>query len=142
MFGTISIVSQGSGSGLGSRTTVSGTTGSIANNASDVVNITAHKSYALLSIKPSVAAWVTLYTDAAARTADANRVQGADPAPDAGVIAEVITTAAATEVKMSPGVIGWNNDATPSTLVYTKVVNLSGSTGTVNVELKVLKLES
>jgi hypothetical protein len=85
---------------------------------------------------------VTLYTDAAARTADANRVQGADPAPDAGVIAEVITTTAATEVKMSPGVIGWNNDATPSTTVYAKVVNKSGNTGTIDVELKVLQLEA
>ena len=142
MFGTINVLTQGSSSGLISRATVSGTTQSIANNAQDVISITGYKSYALLSIKPSVAAWVTLYTDAAARTADANRVQGADPAPDAGVIAEVITTAAATEVRMSPGVIGWNNDATPSTTVYAKVVNKSGSTGTIDVELKVLQLEA
>ena len=142
MFGTINILTQGSSSGLISRATVSGTTQSIANNVSDNISIAGYKSYALLSIKPSVAAWVTLYTDAAARTADANRVQGADPSPDAGVIAEVITTAAATDVKMSPGVIGWNNDTTPSTTIYAKVVNKSGSTGTVNVELKLLKLEA
>ena len=142
MFGTINVLTQGSSSGLISRATVSGTTQSIANNAQDVISITGYKSYALLSIKPSVAAWVTLYTDAAARTADNNRVQGADPAPDAGVIAEVITTAAATEVKMSPGVIGWNNDATPSTTIYARVVNKSGSTGTISVELKLLKLEA
>ena len=142
MFGTINILTQGSSSGLISRATVSGTTQSIANNAQDNISIAGYKSYALLSIKPSVAAWVTLYTDAAARTADANRVQGADPSPDAGVIAEVITTAAATDVKMSPGVIGWNNDTTPSTTIYAKVVNKSGSTGTVNVELKLLKLEA
>ena len=142
MFGTINVLTQGSSSGLISRATVSGTTQSIANNAQDVISITGYKSYALLSIKPSVAAWVTLYTDAAARTADNNRVQGADPAPDAGVISEVITTAAATEVKMSPGVIGWNNDATPSTTIYARVVNKSGSTGTISVELKLLKLEA
>ena len=145
MFGTINILTQGSGgggTGLGSRSTVSATTASLADNASGDISITAHKSYALLSIKPSVAAWVTLYTDAAARTADVNRVQGADPAPDAGVIAEVITTAAATEVKMSPGVIGWNNDTTPSTTVYAKVVNKSGSAATVDVELKVVQLEA
>ena len=144
MFGTINILTQGSGggAGLGSRSVVSATTASLADNASGNISITAHKSYALLSIKPSVAAWVTLYTDAAARTADVNRVQGADPAPDAGVIAEVITTAAATEVKMSPGVIGWNNDTTPSTTVYAKVVNKSGSAATVDVELKVVQLEA
>ena len=139
---TKTITIAGSGTGLGTRSTVSATTASLANNAAGNLSITAHKSYALLSIKPSVAAWVTLYTDTAARTADANRVQGADPAPDAGVIAEVITTTAATEVKMSPGVIGWNNDATPSTTVYAKVVNKSGSTGTIDVELKVLQLEA
>ena len=142
MFGTINVLTQGSSSGLISRATVSGTTQSIANNVQDNISIAGYKSYALLSIKPSVAAWVTLYTDAAARTADNNRVQGADPAPDAGVISEVITTAAATEVKMSPGVIGWNNDATPSTTIYARVVNKSGSTGTISVELKLLKLEA
>ena len=142
MFGTINILTQGSTTGLGGTSVVSATTASLADNASGNISITAHKSYALLSIKPSVAAWVTLYTDAAARTADVNRVQGADPAPDAGVIAEVITTAAATEVKMSPGVIGWNNDTTPSTTVYAKVVNKSGSAATVDVELKVVQLEA
>ena len=142
MFGTINVLTQGSSSGLINRATVSGTTQSIANNAQDVISIAGYKSYALLSIKPSVAAWVTLYTDAAARTADNNRVQGADPAPDAGVIAEVITTTAATEVKMSPGVIGWNNSSPPSTTIYARVVNKSGSTGTISVELKLLKLEA
>ena len=144
MFGTINILTQGSsgGTGLGSRSVVSATTAQLADNVAGDISITAHKSYALLSIKPSVAAWVTLYTDAAARTADVNRVQGADPAPDAGVIAEVITTAAATEVKMSPGVVGWNNDSTPSTTVYAKVVNKSGSPATIDVELKVVQLEA
>ena len=142
MFGTIKVLTQGAGTGLGGRSVVSATTASLADNAAGDISITAHKSYALLSIKPSVASWVTLYSDAAARTADVNRVQGADPAPDAGVIAEVITTAAATEVKMTPGVIGWNNDTTPSNTVYAKVVNKSGSATTVDVELKVLQLEA
>ena len=142
MFGTIKVLTQGAGTGLGGRSVVSATTASLADNAAGDISITAHKSYALLSIKPSVASWVTLYSDDAARTADVNRVQGADPAPDAGVIAEVITTAAATEVKMTPGVIGWNNDTTPSNTVYAKVVNKSGSATTVDVELKVLQLEA
>ena len=46
------------------------------------------------------------------------------------------------EIKMTPGVIGWNNDSTPSTTVYAKVVNLSGSGTTIDVELKVLQLEA
>ena len=145
MFGTINILTQGSsgGTGLGSRSVVSATTAQLADNAAGDISITAHKSYALLSIKPSVAAWVTLYVDAASRTADVNRVQGADPAPDAGVIAEVITTAAATEVKMSPGVLGWHQDGGNDAVdtVFCKVVNKSGNPATIDVELKVVQLE-
>ena len=98
----------------------------------------------LLKIKPSIAAWVTLYVDDASRTADANRVQGADPAPDAGVIAEVITTTANEEIKMSPGVLGWHQDGGNDAVdtVFCKVVNKSGSTGTCTVSLTVVQLEA
>ena len=145
MFGTINILTQGSsgGTGLGSRQTFSATTASLANNVAGNVDVTAYKSYSLLKIKPSIAAWVTLYVDAAARTADANRVQGADPAPDAGVIAEVITTTANEEIKMSPGVLGWHQDGGDDAVntVFCKVVNKSGSTGTCTVSLTVVQLE-
>ena len=146
MFGTINILTQGSsgGTGLGSRQTFSATTGSLANNVAGNVDVTAYKSYSLLKIKPSIAAWVTLYVDAAARTADANRVQGADPAPDAGVIAEVITTTANEEIKMSPGVLGWHQDGGNDAVdtVFCKVVNKSGTTGTCTVSLTVVQLEA
>ena len=145
MFGTINVLTQGSsgGTGLGSRSTFTATTASLANNVAGNVDVTAYKSYSLLKIKPSIAAWVTLYVDAASRTADANRVQGADPAPDAGVIAEVITTTANEEIKMSPGVLGWHQDGGGDavTTVFCKVVNKSGSTGTCTVSLTVVQLE-
>ena len=146
MFGTINVLTQGSsgGTGLGSRQTFTATTASLANNVAGNVDVTAYKSYSLLKIKPSIAAWVTLYVDAASRTADANRVQGADPAPDAGVIAEVITTTANEEIKMSPGVLGWHQDGGGDavTSVFCKVVNKSGSTGTCTVSLTVVQLEA
>ena len=144
MFGTINVLTQGGGgTGLGSRQTFTATTASLANNVAGNVDVTAYKSYSLLKIKPSIAAWVTLYVDAASRTADANRVQGADPAPDAGVIAEVITTTANEEIKMSPGVLGWHQDGGGDavTTVFCKVVNKSGSTGTCTVSLTVVQLE-
>ena len=126
------------------RSTFTATTASLANNVAGNIEVVAHKSYSLLKIKPSIAAWVTLYVDAASRTADANRVQGADPAPDAGVIAEVITTTANEEIKMSPGVLGWHQDAGGDavTSVFCKVVNKSGSTGTCTVSLTVVQLEA
>ena len=140
--GTIDLVASG-GSGLSTRSTFTATTASLANNVAGNVDVTAYKSYSLLKIKPSIAAWVTLYVDAASRTADANRVQGADPAPDAGVIAEVITTAANQEIKMSPGVLGWHQDGGNDAVntVFCKVVNKSGSTGTCTVSLTVVQLE-
>ena len=146
MTGTINVLTQGSsgGTGLGSRQTFTATTASLANNVAGNVDVTAYKSYSLLKIKPSIAAWVTLYVDAASRTADANRVQGADPAPDAGVIAEVITTTANQEIKMSPGVLGWHQDGGGDavTTVFCKVVNKSGSTGTCTVSLTAVQLEA
>ena len=141
---TKTITIAGSGTGLGTRSTFTATTASLANNVAGNVDVTAYKSYSLLKIKPSIAAWVTLYVDAASRTADANRVQGADPAPDAGVIAEVITTTANEEIKMSPGVLGWHQDGGGDavTSVFCKVVNKSGSTGTCTVSLTVVQLEA
>ena len=129
---------------LDGRSTFTATTASIADGASDNISVTAHKSYMLLKIKPSIAAWVVLYVDDASRTADASRTQGADPAPDAGVIAEVVTTAANQEIKMSPGVLGWHQDGGNDAVdtVFCKVVNKSGSTGTCTVSLTVVQLEA
>ena len=116
-----------SGSGSGSRTTANAATGSIANNASANISITAAKVYALLKIQTSAAAWVTLYTDSTSRSNDSSRNETTDPTPGSGVVAEAITTGAATQI-ITPGLIGWNNDGTPASTIYAKVVNKSGST--------------
>ena len=128
-------------SGSSSRTTANAATSSLVNNQSGNITITAAKSYVLQKIQTSAAAWVTLYTDAASRAADASRNETTDPIPGSGVIAEVITSSAATQI-MTPGVIGWNNDGTPASTVYAKVVNKSGSAGSITVTLHYLPLES
>ena len=130
----------GSGTGLSSRTTANAATSSIANNASANITITAAKTYALQKIQTSAAAWVTLYTDTTSRSNDSSRSEATDPTPGSGVIAEVITTGAATQ-NVTPGLIGWNNDGTPSTNVYLKVVNKSGSTQAITVTLHYVTLE-
>ncbi len=139
MTGTINVITQGS-SGLQSRTTSNGTTASVANGTAADLTITAAKTYVLHEIETDKAAWVTLYTDTASRTADANRTEIEDPIAGSGVVAEVVTTQAWSQ-KLTPGTIGYNLDSTPSTNVYLKVVNKSGSTGTVQVTLKYLALE-
>ena len=94
-----------------------------------------------LSITTDKAAWVRIYSNGTSRTSDASRLETADPSPDAGVIAEVITTGAET-VLMSPSAMGFNMEATPTTNIPCAVTNKSGSAGTVVVTLNVLQLEA
>ena len=95
--GTVKATSfSGSGANLTgiptqARTTANAATGSIANAAAANISITAAKTYSLLKIQTSAAAWVTLYTDSTSRSNDASRGETTDPTPGSGVIAEVIT---------------------------------------------------
>ena len=131
----------GGGSGLQSRTSANAATASIANGASADIQITAAKTYALQKIQTSAAAWVTLYVSNAARTADASRNETTDPLPGAGVIAEVITSDGAIQ-NITPGTLGWNDESTPTTEAYLKVVNKSGSTQAITVTLHFVALEA
>ena len=92
-----------------------------------------------MKVETSAAAWVTLYTDTASRTADAGRALTNDPLPGSGVLAEVITTGNATQL-ITPGVIGFNSAGSNAT--YAKVVNRSGSTQSISVTLHYLQLEA
>ena len=131
----------GGGSGLQSRTSANAATASIADGASANIQITAAKTYALQKIQTSAAAWVTLYVSDAARTADASRNETTDPLPGAGVIAEVITSDGAIQ-NITPGTLGWNDESTPTTDAYLKVVNKSGSTQAITVTLHFVALEA
>ena len=57
------------------------------------------------------------------------------------MVAEAITTGAATQI-ITPGLIGWNNDGTPASTIYAKVVNKSGSTQAITVTVHYLALET
>jgi hypothetical protein len=131
----------GGGGGAVSRTTHAVATSSIAYNATDNISITGYKSYALLKVQTSAAAWVRLYTTSAARSSDSARSQGTDPVAGSGIIAEVITSGAQTQL-ITPGVVGFNDDATPATTIYVAVTNLSGATATITVTLTLLQMES
>ena len=130
------------GAGLFSRTTVSGTTASIADGVkADVTVANAYTGYILYKIETNVAAWVRVYVDIPSRTTDSTRLEGTDPLPGAGVVAEVITTGAQT-ILVSPGTIGFNNEVSPTTNIYLAVTNKSGSTTSVIVTLTILKIEA
>ena len=140
-FSFTTVTGGSGGTGLGSRVSVGGTTASLANNATGSISITGYKTYMMYKINTNAAAWVRFYITDAARTADASRSQGIDPSAGAGVIAEVITAGSETVI-LSPGVLGYNDDATPTTTIYVAVTNLSGSTRTITVTATLLQLES
>ena len=94
----------------------------------------------MLSIETDSAAWVTVYVSQATRTADASRAETTDPSPGSGVLAEAITTGAQT-VLLTPSTMYFNNEATPASELYLKVVNKSGATAAITVTLKVIKME-
>ena len=123
------------------RGNVSGTTGSLAQNAIGNITITGHKSYLLMNVQLSAAGWFRLYTDSASRTADASRSVGEDPAAGSGVIAEVVTTASSLTQKVTPFVPGGNMDNPVSTNMYVAIQNLSSTTQTITATLTILKLE-
>jgi len=126
-------------------TRASFTTGNFSLNSAVTSNrdITgAYKSYLLFKITTSHAAWVRVYTSTAARTADASRAIETDPLPGSGVVAEIITTGASTQV-LTPAVIGFNDEATPVGTIYLAITNRSGSNqAAFNVSLTALKLEA
>ena len=141
--GVLDWVNQTGGGSAYSRTTKSATTASLNAAASGDLSITAFKAYNLLKVAIDHPAWVRLYVDAASRTSDASRVEGTDPLPGSGVIAEVLTTTAgASTFLMSPGVFGWNNDGTPSTTVYAKVTNKDSSARAITVTLTLIQAEA
>ena len=131
----------GGGAGLSTRATVSGNTGSIADDATVLIDITGYKSYALLKVQTSAAAWVRIHVSEAASVADASRLEGVDPAPGSGVIAEVITTSAET-VLISPGTIGFNDESPTTAIIPVRVTNKSGSPADITVTLTLLQLEA
>jgi hypothetical protein len=127
--------------GLGSRTTKSTSSISILANSATDVQLAGYRSYALMSLGVNTASWVTIYTSASARSADANRIQGTDPSPGAGVIAEIITTGSST-ISVSPAAIGYNDDVSLNTTIYIKAVNLWSAATSITVTAKILPMEA
>ena len=142
MIGDIIIADPSAGGAGASRVSEAETTSSIINGASGgVVYSTLGKSFALQKVTVNKQCWVRIYSDTAARTADASRTQGTDPADGSGVIAEFISTGAGnTEFKITPSIFGWLDNS--ETEVPVAIQNNSGSTGTVTVTIAALKLES
>jgi hypothetical protein len=121
-------------------TITTSTNGTINNNQTQNFDLIGYKSYALLKIYTSVAAWVRVYTDSASRTADSGRLITTDPGINAGIVAEVITTTTSTVV-IAPATIGFNNETTVTNIIPIAVTNRTGISSAVSVTLTVLQME-
>ena len=121
------------------RKDASHTSVSLSNNGIDNFTFSTPKTYALLKIETSHAAWVTLYADANSRTNDAGRSETTDPTPGSGVLAEVVTASSIAQL-ITPGTICFNS--TGSATTYAKVVNKSGTTVNLQVTLTFVPLEA
>jgi hypothetical protein len=130
------------GVGLLGRISVLNNSASLANGASSNIDITGYKSYTLLKVQISVPAWVRIYTTDAARTADSSRLETEDPVTGSGVIAEFITSSNNQIISLTPAVIGWNNESTPTTSIPVRVTNKSGTANPITVSLTVIPLEA
>ncbi len=131
-----------SGGSLQSRTTVSGSTTSIADNETAYISINGFKSYALMHVALSAEGWIRLYTDSTSRSNDSTRSLGDDPLSGSGVIAEVATSGISTQQNISPFVLGGNMNDPVDTTIYVAITNLSGSTQSITAYLKILQLEA
>ena len=118
---------------------LSGTTASLADDASAELNITGYKAYSLFKITTDAGAWVRVYVDDASRDADTTRSEGQDPSPGSGVIAEV-RTSGAESILISPGIMGFNNDNPRTDNIYLAVTNRSGAATTITVTLTALQI--
>jgi hypothetical protein len=74
----------------------------------------------LVSVQADSAAWVTVYSSAAARTADASRLLEEDPEQGSGVLAEYVLTASTT-VLTTPSTNYFNSEAVVSESIYVLV---------------------
>jgi hypothetical protein len=129
----------GAGS-VSSRNNVSVTTTTLAAGSNAAVTATGFKGYNLYSIQVDHAAWVTVYSSTAARTADASRAQSTNPTPGSGVIAEIISAGAVTQL-ITPAAAGFSSESPPTTSIPLKVQNTGNTSVAITVTLTLLKTE-
>jgi hypothetical protein len=135
----------GDGSGLTnlptpSRITVTGITEIISSSGIGNTDISGFKTYSILKVGISTAAWIRIYTDSDSRSNDASRPINIDPTSGSGIVAEFVS-AGATTIKTGPVPIGYNDNDPEENIIYMSVNNLSGISTSIEVNLTILKME-
>lgn len=129
----------GGGSGLSTRTTLTANTATLASGASESFNVTGYSSYLIGKLVTNSQSRVQCYISSDARTADAARAYGTSYSANAGILLDLQTPAAQTEV-YTPAITGF--DANTTGYIYCKVTNTSGTSKSIQIQLSVLQIES
>jgi len=119
------------------RQTTTEITASLVNLANQQSTLALAAGYRIYSVTVDQACRVRLYPTTGQRTADLARNPGTDPVGDAGVIMDLVFTAAGT-LTLSPTVDGFVSSGTNA--LYT-IQNRSGSTSTVQVDFLWVRTE-
>ena len=109
-----------------------GTTASLASGASQTIELLAGAAGFLCSLQISGQSWVTIYNSSGAPTVDASRPQGTDPGRSAGVVAEMVASAAQT-LGFSPPYAFVNDDTTRTEKLYAKIRNIASGSQSLTV---------
>ena len=133
---------SGGGGSSPSRATVTKTTGSLANNSNETGSITLAKGGIIYFVTVDRDCWVRLYATAADQSADASRVLGASAPATTNILFEESFGSGGSQTLRRLAVPYYNGDGTPATSIYYNIVNKSGSTSTVQVQITHLPLES
>lgn len=121
------------------RATVTKTTASLADDATETGTVALAKAGLLLQVTVDRACWVRLYQTSADRTADASRLFGEPAPPSTDILEEFAFAGAGTRRRI---VVGYcNGDGSPTTAIYYAITNKSGAAHTVQVDFLHLKLE-
>ena len=106
-----------SGGATGSAISQAVTETQTSNTLGELTFVGLGTSGTVISAQTNEAAWVTIYSSAALRTADASRTLADDPAQGSGVLAEFVLPAA-TAVLATPSTNYYNSNGLPAEEIY------------------------
>jgi len=122
------------------RNNITHTTAILAPNAIESYNLPGARTYALLELIISDAAWIRIYSSQAAQAADINRDRLMDPPNGSGVLAEAVSSGPGI-IKFTPANICWNDDDVISDNIYVSITNNTGTDTTIQLDMNILIME-
>lgn len=125
----------------GRRETISFTSASLANLATDNVDLELGKSGFIWKATADRSARLRLYDSAAYRTADAARPIGTDPEGEHGLQMDIYFPPANLTWDLATMIPFKDAQATPTGIVKAAIENRSGSTSTVDLDFEVIQFE-